>query len=244
VAGGAELSWNLSLVFCVPKAGAFAPERCFMPGRSLVRLNPLHKAILVCLVLVPFCAVPLCTASDWNYEETHSDAREFAAGGFVHVRLSVGDMHIKRGDTNKISLRYTVKSHREKNVKEASVNFEVRGTDATIEFHAPSGGNTQFDVDVEVPQNTNLDVHAKVGDVTVDNVEGDKDLNLGVGDIRVANEHSGYRLVHASAGIGDVNGGGYGETSGWLGKTLKYHGEGKYELRAHVGVGDIHLEGK
>ena len=215
-----------------------------MAGRSLVRLNPIHKAVLACLFLVPFGVAPLCAASDWNYEETHSDAREFAAGGFVHVRMSVGDMHIKRGDTNKISLRYTVKSHREKNVKEASVNFEVRGSDATIEFHAPSGGNTQFDVDVEVPQNTNLDVHAKVGDVTVDNVEGDKDLNLGVGDIRVANEHSGYRLVHASAGIGDVNGNGYGETSGWLGKTLKYHGEGKYELRAHVGVGDIHLEGK
>ena len=29
-----------------------------------------------------------------------------------------------------------------------------------------------------------------------------------------------------------------------LGKTLKYHGDGKYELRAHVGVGDIKLEGQ
>jgi len=48
--------------------------------------------------------------------------------------------------------------------------------------------------------------------------------------------------VSASTGIGDVDGDGYGETSGWLGKTLKYHGEGKYELRAHVGVGDVHLE--
>ena len=46
-------------------------------------------------------------------------------------------------------------------------------------------------------------------------------------------------MVNASTGIGDVNSDGYGETSGWLGKTLKYHGEGKYELRAHVGVGDI-----
>jgi hypothetical protein len=60
----------------------------------------------------------------------------------------------------------------------------------------------------------------------------------------VTNERAGYRTVKASTGIGDVNGDGYGETSGWLGKTLKYHGEGKYELRAHVGVGDIHLEGK
>jgi hypothetical protein len=211
-------------------------------------LSPLYKAVLVGLVLVSLGAVPLRAASDWNhdwnYEETRSDAREFAAGGFVHVRLSVGDMHIKRGDTNKISLHYTIKSRRERNVKEASVSFDVRGSDATIEFRAPNGGNTQFDVELEVPQTTNLDVHAKVGDVTVEDVEGDKDLSLGVGDIRVGSGRAGYRLVNASTGIGDVDGEGYGETSGWLGKTLKYHGEGKYELRAHVGVGDIRLEGR
>jgi hypothetical protein len=217
-----------------------------MPGRSLARLSPHYRMVLACLFLLPFCAAPLCAAAssshDWDYEESHSDAREFAAGGFVHVRLSVGDVHIKRGDAGRISLRYTVKSSRERNVKEATVNFDVHGNDATIEFHAPSGGNTQFDVELEVPQNTNLDVHEKVGDVTVNDVEGDKDLSLGVGDIRVGKGHAGYRLVSASTGIGDVDGDGYGETSGWLGKTLKYHGEGKYELRAHVGVGDVHLE--
>ena len=162
----------------------------------------------------------------------------------MHVRMSVGDMHIKRGDTNKISLRYTVKSRHERNVKEATVDFDIRGKDATLEFRAPSGGNTQFDVELEVPQTTNIDVHGKVGDVTVEDVEGDKDLSLGVGDIRISNGRAGYRVVNASTGIGDVHGDGYGETSGWLGKSLKYHGEGKYELRAHVGVGDIHLEGK
>jgi hypothetical protein len=196
------------------------------------------------LLLIPFCVAPLHASSEWKYEETHSDARDFAPSGFLHVRLSVGDMHIRRGDSNKISLRYTVKSRHEKNVKDAHVDFDVHGSDATIEFHAPSGGNTEFDVELDVPEKTNLDVHDKVGDVTVEDVEGDKDLSLGVGDIRVASGHEGYRVVNASAGIGDVNGDGYGETSGWLGKTLKYRGDGKYELRAHVGVGDIHLEGK
>ncbi len=219
-----------------------------MPGKSLVHLNPLYKTALVCLFLVPLCAAPLHAAvrsnHDWDYEETHNDAREFAAGGFVHVRLSVGDMHVRRGDTNKISLKYTIKSRRESNLKAATVDFNVHGSDATIEFHAPSSGNTSFDVELEVPKNTNLDVHAKVGDVTVEEVEGDKDLSLGVGDIRVSSEHAGYRLVSASTGIGDVNADGYGDTSGWLGKTLKYRGDGKYELRAHVGVGDINLEGK
>jgi hypothetical protein len=199
----------------------------------------LLKAAMLCLFLVPLCA-----AKDWKYEETHSDSKSFAAGGSVHVRMSVGDMHIKRGDTDKIRLEYTVKSSHERNVKEAHVDFDVKGNNATIEFHAPSGDSTQFDVELEVPQNTNVDVHEKVGDLTVENLEGDKDLELGVGDIRVASVPSAYRLVSANTGIGDVHGDGYGEPSGWLGKTLKYHGEGKYELRAHVGVGDIHLDGR
>jgi hypothetical protein len=215
-----------------------------MAGKSLRSSVLRYKTLLICLLLIPFGTASLCAADDWNYEETHQDARDFVAGGSVHVRMTVGDLHIKRGDSTKIRLEYTVKSRRESNVKKSTVDFDVHGNDATIEFHAPSGGNTQFDVELEVPENTNLDVHEKVGDLTVDNIEGDKDLSLGVGDIRVASGHSGYRLVNASAGIGDVNGDGYGETSGWLGKSLKYHGEGRYELRAHVGVGDINLEGK
>jgi len=215
-----------------------------MAGKSLGSSAVLHKTLLICLFLVPFGTPSVCAADNWKYEETHHDARDFVAGGSVHVRMSVGDLHIKRGDSAKIRLEYTVKSRRESNVKKSTVDFDVHGNDATIEFHAPSGGNTQFDVELEVPENTSLDVHEKVGDLTVDNIEGDKDLNLGVGDIRIASGHSGYRLVNASSGIGDVNGDGYGETSGWLGKSLKYHGEGRYELRAHVGVGDINLEGK
>lgn len=211
-----------------------------MSRRSPLQALQLHKALLLCFFLVPLCA-----ANDWRFEETHTDAREFVSGGYLHLRLSVGDLHIRSGDSAKIRLEYTVKSSRESHVKQARVDFNIRGNDATVEFHAPTGsGNTQFDVELEVPANTHLDIHQKVGDLTVDSVEGDKDLNLGVGDIRVSTGRSDYRLVNASTGIGDVDSDGYGETRGWLGKTLKYHGDGKFELRAHVGVGDIKLEGQ
>jgi hypothetical protein len=209
-----------------------------MSQNSCYGARQLYAALLFCIF-----ATPLCAASDWRYEESHTEARDFVSGGSLHVRLSVGDLHIKRSDTTKIRLEYTVKSRHEHNVRDSHVEFDVRGNDANLEFHAPSGGNTQFDVELEVPANTHLDVHQKVGDLTVDSIDGDKDLSLGVGDIRISTEHSGYRVVNASTGIGDVNSDGYGETHGWLGKTLKYRGDGKYELRAHVGVGDIKLEG-
>jgi hypothetical protein len=212
-----------------------------MSARWLVFGCTLQKIILLCLMLAPLRA-----ASDhWkdrDYEESHDEVRDFIAGGLVHVRLKVGDLRILRSDSNKIRVHYTVKSRSESRMKEAHVDLEVRDRDANIEFHAATGGNTQFDVELEVPPNTNLEVHEKVGDLMVEDIEGDKDLELGVGDIRIATGRSGYHLVRASTSIGDVNGSGYGETSGWLGKTLNYHGDGKYELRAHVGVGDITLE--
>jgi hypothetical protein len=217
-----------------------------MSGQSLFRSAFLDKTIFFCLLLVPLAYAS--NHDDWKYEETHSDSREFVSGGHLRVRMSVGDLHIRRGNSNKLSLRYTVKSRHERNVKDAHVDFDVHGSDATIEFHSPMGGNTNFDVELEVPANTNLDVNEKVGDLIVEDVEGDKDLDLGVGDIRVGNGHSNYHLVRASTGIGDVNAditdNERADVSGWLGKTLHYHGDGKYELHAHVGVGDITLEGK
>ena len=42
-----------------------------------------------------------------------AEARDFVAGGMLHVHLNVGDVHIKRGDTNKIHLTYTIKSRHE-----------------------------------------------------------------------------------------------------------------------------------
>src|SRR3954470_10675502 len=214
-----------------------------MAAKYVFRPALLHKAMLFCFALVLLCPASLFASDHLKYEATRHDARDFVAGGSLHLRMTVGDLHIKRGDSTKIKLEYTVKSSHEKNVQQSRVDFDVHGNTASIEFHAPSS-NTQFEVDLEVPENTNLDIHEKVGDLTVENIQGDKDLNLGVGDIRIANGHSEYRLVNASAGIGDVNSDSYGETHGWLGKSLKYHGEGKYELRAHVGVGDITMERK
>jgi hypothetical protein len=211
-----------------------------MAGRLFSSPSKVQKAIFVCLLLAPFCAA----SNRKDYQESHDEVRDFVDGGTVHIRLKVGDVRIVRGNSDKIRMHYTVKSDYEGRLKDTQLKFEVSGRDATIEFHSPYSGNTEIDVELEVPKNTNVNVHDKVGDLTVKEIDGDKELELGVGDIRVEVERSAYHLVQASSGIGDVNGNGYGESSGWLGKTLKYRGDGKYELRAHVGVGDITLEGK
>src|SRR5436305_7207601 len=127
---------------------------------------PLNKTLLICLALLAFAAPSLCAADDWKYEETRHDAREFVAAGTIHVRMTVGDLHIKRGDSNQIRLEYTVKSKHESSVKKTTVEFDVHGKDADIEFHSPSGRNTNFDFELEVQENSNLYLHEKVADFT------------------------------------------------------------------------------
>lgn len=217
-----------------------------MPGRSFAHSIVLHKAVLVCLLLAP-----LCEASDhwnsWDYEESHNEVRDFVAGGLIRVHLRVGDVHIRPASSNQIRVHYTVKSRHESNVKDARLDIDIHGNNADLDFHAP-GNNTQVDVELEIPKNSNLDVHEKVGELRVDDIEGDKELELGVGDMQITGNDSEYRFVNASTSIGDVSGSLDGsprdDASGFLGKTLKYHGNGKYELRAHVSVGDITLGGK
>ena len=167
------------------------------------------------LLAVLFCC-SLALASDARYsepkyQESHTATQEFVSGGTLRVRMSVGDIRITRGTSNQIHLNYTISSRSESRLKEARVNFEVHGNEASLEFHAPTSANTQFEVELEVPENTRLDVHEKVGDLTVEKIDGDKDLELSVGDIRVTDEHPSYRYVQASTSIGDVSGDGYGE---------------------------------
>lgn len=203
------------------------------------------KAALLIALLVPFAV------ASQNFEKTQSEVHPFVSGGTLHVRLSVGEVHITKGaDKTNLHVRYTIHSNRESNLHETQVRFETRGNDGTLEFHSPYRGNTSIDAEIEVPDLTGLDVRVKVGEVCVEGITGDKILALNIGDIHVGvGEALDYRVVRAKTRIGDVDwrpkGGlanalNYGE-SGWLGHKLTYNSNGKYELRAEVSIGDIDL---
>ncbi len=173
------------------------------------------------------------------------ELREFSPGGSLRMALRVGDVRIIKGTDNQhIRLRYTPKSN-DKDVADSdfarrvSLRFEVHGSEAEIKFEAPQGGT--IDAVLEVPSPTNLDVKMRVGDLGVEGVEGNKDLQVHVGDIHVGlGSKPNYCKVDASTHIGDISQS-LGRTKGWwlLGQSLKFRGDGQYQLHAHAGIGDI-----
>jgi hypothetical protein len=113
--------------------------------------------------------------------------------------------------------------------------LDITGSD----FH-----NANLKVRIEVPKKTNLRFHMGAGEVTVQDVSGDKDVDLYAGQIRILSTAGGiYKRVDASVDIGDVKASAFGvDRGGFFRSFTKTMETGEYRLRAHVMTGEIDLE--
>lgn len=175
--------------------------------------------------------------------QTRTEVHEFAPGGALRITLRAGDLKIVKGkDPQHIRLRYKLGSRGGNIDKDVHVRFDAHGSEAEIQIKGPSRNG--IDAEIEVPSPTNLQVRMTAGDLHVEGVEGNKDLELHVGDLRVEPcSESDYGPIDASTHIGDVQSP-FGRTKGWLGQSLKSQGNGRYRLHAHVGIGDIGFHSK
>lgn len=129
--------------------------------------------------------------------------------------------------------------------------------DVSLRFSpTPSGGklsiqgthlqhSNNLEVKIEVPRRTNLSVRIFAGEVRVDGVKGDKDIDVGAGQIIISPIHDGdYRSVNASVRIGEVQARAFGVDKGGFFRSFKRTSPiGDYRLQAHVTTGEIDLVG-
>jgi hypothetical protein len=82
--------------------------------------------------------------------------------------------------------------------------------------------------------------------VKVEEIKGDKDINVYAGQITVSSIHEwNYRSVKASVTIGEVRAAAYQADKGGFFRTFtRENAEGEYRLRAHVMTGEIDLVGR
>jgi hypothetical protein len=81
------------------------------------------------------------------------------------------------------------------------------------------------------------------GDLSVQDVVGDKDLELTGGDLTIqVGSPEDYSHVDLSVKFGDISGTQFGDPKGWIGNSLQKDGNGKYKLHAHVMAGDLVLK--
>jgi hypothetical protein len=197
----------------------------------------MRRAILFLAVSWAFCAVPGAGA-------THTEVVECPPGAHFRFRLRGGDVHIKRGsDPNHVVVRYTPDRRKPEDEKKVQVVSRTHDSNVQVEIRAPM--SLSVDAELEVPNPISLEVHMTGGDLTVDEVEGDKNLRLFAGDLKVdVGTLKSLRDAEVSTGIGDADVPSAGTMHGWLGHTWKYQGSGPYRLYAHTTFGDVNLVAK
>ncbi len=131
-------------------------------------------------------------------------------------------------------------------VNPQDIELRVSGTPSYGRLTVTGAGavhNENLEIRIEVPRKMNLRLHMGAGQVKVDGVAGDKDIDLYAGQIVISTSSGSYKSVDASVDIGEVNASAWGvEKGGFFRSFTKTTAEGEYRLRAHVLTGQIDLE--
>ena len=106
-------------------------------------------------------------------------------------------------------------------------------------------GNNGLEIRIEVPRRTNLSVRMFAGEVKVEEVKGDKDIEIGAGQITISSIHAGdYRSLDTSVSIGEIQARAFGTDKGGFFRSFhRNNASGDYRLHAHVTTGEIDLLG-
>jgi hypothetical protein len=130
--------------------------------------------------------------------------------------------------------------------RDIHIRFSGTPDHAKLTITGPFMKNGNLSIRIEVPQRTNLGVQMSAGQVKVEEVKGNKDIEIHAGQISISSDHKwDYKKIDASVAIGQVNAQIYGtDTGGFFRSFHKENSDGEYHLRAHVTTGQIDLLGK
>jgi len=116
----------------------------------------------------------------------------------------------------------------------------------TIEMPADLDFNLDLGVgDVDIRDLAGrLTAEIGVGDLTAERVSGDLDIEIGVGDATITGSVADYGSVDGSGGVGDARLTVLGKkisSSGFVGKSAEWTGDGAHAIEISVGVGDAEV---
>lgn len=169
----------------------------------------------------------------------------------VHLKFPVGDLRVEATEGSEVELEITARCkgwgrddcedrarriHVETDDSGGRLDFVVEGYP---KFHS---GDFNLRGVLRVPARMDLDLDMGVGDLRVADVQGDMRVELGVGNADIRTSSTAVRSVDVQAGVGDADviaRGSRTRRHGFVGATASWdEGRGRSEVTLHVGVGD------
>jgi len=189
-------------------------------------------------------AAPLSAADDIS---NHS----FDATGVTSVRLdhSVGELEITGADVKTVEVRMEIdcdsRDCREK-ADDIRLVSRVKGGELQLEVdgYPKFSKGVAVHLDIRLPRAMALAIDHGVGEVSIDGVGGDIDLETGVGEVDIHGSSKAFRSAEIELGVGEseltVDGTKIeGDSFLFVGGEREWHkGRGESSLKVEVGVGE------
>lgn len=172
--------------------------------------------------------------------DTSTARRAFSSGGLIRLHLEAGGYTITPRDSENIVV--TCRDHSESQLKRVKV--EIKRSAANADIYVSDTPHNNFQATIEVPRRSDLWVRMSAGELVVEDVEGDKNLQVLAGRIQVDVPHSEqYGHRDASVTTGSIEASAFDVFKGGMFRSFEQHGPGKYHLHARVLTGEIDLRG-
>jgi len=167
--------------------------------------------------------------------------RPFVQNGRINMQLSAGDYAISGSKDQRIHIRWSVRDADQ--LPRVHARADVRGTDATIATDGPSNNSLRFEI--QVPERSDLYVRMTAGDIRIEDIRGNKDIEMHAGDVRIdVGRAEDYKSVDASVWAGDIKAEPFNIVKGGLFRSFEWTGGGQYRLHARLKAGDLRFYSK
>jgi hypothetical protein len=192
----------------------------------------MRKVVATALLGAALAATPASQA-----QNATSLDRAFAAGGRISMDLSAGEYEIAGSSDGRIRLDWSLEDR--SRLDEVHNRIDVRGSEATVSTDGP--GNN-FEVRIQVPARSNLNVRLTAGKLTIKGIEGDKDVELHAGQLDIdVTRPEDYRHVDAGIWAGQLHASPFRVMKEGLFRSFDWSGSGRYRLHAHLKAGELRL---
>jgi len=194
------------------------------------------KPWMICLAVLTW--IGALHAQHYPYE--NAVQQKFASGGTIRLHLEAGGYTISPTDAGDIVVTY----HANSSAQLDKVKVEIKPGIATADVYVSRTPNNKFSATIEVPRQSNLWVRLSAGQLDLENIDGDKDVEMWAGELDIEVPHPEvYGHRDASVLAGSLDAAVFNVSKGGLFRSFSDQGPGKYRLHAHVTTGGIDLHG-
>ncbi|HZQ22462.1 MAG TPA: hypothetical protein VFA89_06645 [Terriglobales bacterium] len=194
-----------------------------------------HLVILIFTILLFGYLAPQVAMSEDAAQPTAVRQQNITPGA-LRIEFESGNYTIRASEKQEIVVTYHAATPEKLRAVKVEIKPETRGAEIFVR-HTP---NDDFYATIDVPRRSDLWVRLTAGDLKIEDIEGNKDLESNAGDITIEVPHPEvYSRVDASVIAGDIDARAFNVSKSGLFRSFHQSGSGKYRLHARLMAGDL-----